>query len=439
MPGMNASPLLPWCALAIVLAFGAPGSLAAEPPWELTASSSAGEAKPAGACNGDRFSVSSNSMWMGAAASTSWWWQARFPQPKEVGAILQVVGDHDFALRHAPRNYVWQWSRDGLTWQAWAETAVSGETRLFRLHRLRSAQRVQYVRLRIDDATGGQPALREVEFYPNPDAPVPFPDWIVAVNTTHERRIPGHGQEFIGLARSCRGWEQAPAQQILLAQFTPSFLQAEPRPLCAFLSGNFKDWCEVDRGEWRGAEAILRDGQVPLWASCGGAQGLALLSEYGVDYAWDCPHCRDPLHPRTPLYGHIGHKDTATGARPCGDYSSCLFEKGPHHIQFTGQDPVFRGLPQEVELMESHCGQIEWVPHDWELVATAGSGTQTRVQCLRYRDRWIYAAQFHIEMSGTPEASRLIMGNFLALAKEAKEPKAPAATPRDANQRGREN
>jgi hypothetical protein len=31
--------------------------------------------------------------------------------------------------------------------------------------------------------------------------------------------------------------------------------------------------------------------------------------------------------------------------------------------------------------------------------------------------RPIYAAQFHIEMEGTPESSRQIMGNFLGLAR----------------------
>jgi GMP synthase-like glutamine amidotransferase len=67
--------------------------------------------------------------------------------------------------------------------------------------------------------------------------------------------------------------------------------------------------------------------------------------------------------------------------------------------------------------MESHCGQIEWPPAGWMLTATAGEGTKTKTQCLRVKDRYIYAAQFHIEMAGTPGNSRRIMGNFLALAK----------------------
>ena len=53
-----------------------------------------------------------------------------------------------------------------------------------------------------------------------------------------------------------------------------------------------------------------------------------------------------------------------------------------------------------------------------DLIAGAGAGTLTKTQCLRVKDRPIYAAQFHIEMAGTPENSRTIMANFLKLARE---------------------
>jgi hypothetical protein len=157
----------------------------------------------------------------------------------------------------------------------------------------------------------------------------------------------------------------------------------------------------------------LRAKNLPLWASCGGAQGLAILAEKGVDQPWDCPHCRNPQQPALPIYTHLGH----TGQRPCGDYSACLFERGPHWVRRTTDDPVFKSLPEEFEVMESHCGQIEWPPAGWSLITTAGPGAKTKTQCLRLNDRYIYAAQFHVEMKGAAEASRQIMQNFLALAK----------------------
>jgi len=381
---------------------------------EVIASISAPGFAPGGAIDGDRFSPEQAHAWKGAAGASNWWWQIHFDAPREIGAILQVTGDHAFVLRNAPRDYSWQWSANGLDWHDFASTRTTGERRIFRLHRLSAARRVAFLRLQIMAAHGETPELREVEFFSDPKEPVPFPDWIIAVNTTDDPSLPGHGQEFIPLACSCSGWEKLQAQQVWLGSFDEGFLRTEPRPLCAFLSGNFKDWCQISREPWRGTQEVLRKKNLPMWASCGGAQGLALLAEVGVDHPWDCPHCRNPLAPKTPIYTHIGH----TAARPCGDYSACLFERGPHRIKQVTTDPAFRGLPEEFSVMESHCGQIEWPPKSWGLIATAGEGTITGSQCLRVKGRYIYAAQFHIEMAGTPENSRQIMGNFLALAKQ---------------------
>ncbi len=380
---------------------------------KASASSSAEGFAAGGAIDANRFSGERNSAWKGQTNATHWWWQVEFEKPRTVGAILQVVGDHDFVFHNAPRRSVWQSSNDGQHWSDLAQTVTTNETRLYRIQRLRKPVIARYLRLDITDAAGEFPTVREVEFFANPKERIAFPDWIVAVNTTHFTALPTHGQEFIPLAKSCPGWEQLQAQQISLPDFDEDFLRAEPRPLCAFLSGNFKDWCEVDREIWRGTQQILVNKNLPMWASCGGAQGLALVADTGVDKPWDCPHCRDAKNPKTPIYGHIGH----TARRPCGDYSGCIMERGPHWVRAVSDDPVFKNLAKEFQVMESHCGQIEWPPAGWSLTATAGKDTKTKTQCLRMNDRLIYAAQFHIEMQGTPEASKQIMANFLALAK----------------------
>jgi hypothetical protein len=367
----------------------------------------------AGALDGNRFSIEKGAAWKGTREGQSWWWEVDFEKPRLVGAILQVVGDHPFVLRNAPRQSVWQRSDDGEKWSALPETALGNDRRLFRIHRLNKAVKVRFLRLSIAAVSGEFPTLREVEFYSEPRARIAFPDWMVVVNTTHDPTLPGHGEEFIPLAKACAGWSELQAQQVWLDAFNEEWLRVEPRRLCGFLSGNFKDWCEVDRNIWRGAQEVLLAKHLPMWASCGGAQGLAILAETGVDKPWDCPHCRDSRNPRTPIYTHIGH----TAQRPCGDYSGCVFERGPHWVRKLTDDPVFRNLPSDFEVMESHCGQIEWPPSGWSLIATAGRGTSTKSQCLRVNDACIYAAQFHIEMPGAAEASGKIMANFLALAK----------------------
>lgn len=380
---------------------------------DTAASSTAAGSSPAGAADGDRFATDLTKCWRGKAGESYWWWEVRFPRPRAVGAILQVVGDHDLVLRNAPKKYVWQASADGRAWEDLPETAVADERRAFRLHRLRKVREVSALRLLVREAGEGTfPTLREAEFFADPKADVRFPPWAVVVSTTGEKKVPGAGTEFVPLARKCKGWDGLQAQNLWLGDFTEAFVAAEPRPLCAFLSGNFIDWCQQDRADWRGTQEVLRAGRLPMWAACGGAQGLAILADTGVEKPWDCPHCRDPKAPKTPVYGHIGH----TAKRPCGDYTGCVFERGAHNVVQTTDDPAFAGLPREFRTMESHCGQMEYAPKGWVVVAAGGRGALTKTQCIRLKDRYVYAAQFHIEMDGTPASSRAIMANFLKLA-----------------------
>ncbi len=372
-----------------------------------------------GALDGDRFSIEPTSLWKGRAGDASWWWQVQFPHSRDVGAILQVHGDHEYALRNAPKKYIWQTSQDGKNWADIPETATSNERRIFRIHRLDQSRRVRWLRIAIADADGDAPALRDVEFFASPRAEIPFPPWAIVVSTTGSNKVPGEGAaSFRQLARSCNGWDQIQFQNVWLGDFQDAFTRLEPQPLCGFLSGNFIDWCQQKREYWRGTAEVLKAGRLPLWASCGGAQGLAILAENGVDQPWDCPQCRDPEHPRLPIYTHVA----GSIKRKCGDYSGCVFERGPCTVQQVGADPVFQGLPREFPVMESHCGQIEWPPRGWELIATCGAGGKTKTQCLRLKDHLTYAAQFHIELSGTSESSGRIMKNFLDLAQAASHP-----------------
>jgi len=349
--------------------------------------------------------------WKGDPLAAGWWWQVDFAEPRAIASIAQIVGDSEVCFQNAPRRYVWQASEDRRAWRDIEATRVGDERRLQRLFRLRAPIRARALRLTILEAQGSFPAIRAVRFSESADGPAELPAWAVVVSTTTRYEPMREGEAFIPLARRCR--DDLAFQHIWLGDFNPAFLECEPRPLCAFLSGSFRDWCEVEREPWRGAQEILRAGALPMWASCGGAQGLAILAETGVDRPWDCPHCRDSSHPKLPIYTHVGHFGECD-ERPCGDYSRCVSEKGPTRIRQVRSEAVFRGLNEEFVAVESHCGQIEWAPRGWELIAVGGAGAKTRVQCLKVEGRPIYAAQFHIELDGAPETSRAIMSNFLA-------------------------
>jgi hypothetical protein len=386
----------------------------------LAASSSLSESPAGGAMDGDRFGSAQGAAWQGQAdAAGGWWWQVTFSSPRRVGSILQINGQAGDVLAGGPRDYVWQFSHDGQTWSDLNETRIVHEQRVFRLHRLPRVVETQWLRLRIDAAmtTTSGPFLREVEVYPETDSPVAFPDWLLSVNIT-DRSGSQDGLGHLEVTRAASTDEWLPAQHVDVSVVSPEFVTIEPRPVCMFLSGSYKDWCEVDRSVYRGVEQILTQRRLPIWGSCGGCQLLAILADTGTDRPWDCPHCRDPQSPKLPIYTHI-HCGHAPGTQAkCGVYDTCEFERGPYELRIVHADPIFAGLPSSGQFtcQESHCGQVEFLPTGWTLLATHGPGGKTKNQLMKVADKPIYAAQFHIDMGG--EHAKLLAKNFLDVARD---------------------
>src|SRR5579872_7556358 len=69
---------------------------------ETSASSAQHGFSAAGGNDGDRFSTEAAHVWKGSAGAESWWWQCRWDQPRDVGAILQIAGDDPLVLQNAP-------------------------------------------------------------------------------------------------------------------------------------------------------------------------------------------------------------------------------------------------------------------------------------------------------------------------------------------------
>jgi hypothetical protein len=393
------------------------GSEAAEPLPIVQASASNFEPgfAPEGAIDRDRFAVKEGALWKSAAGAAEVQWTADLGAPLAMGAILQVLGDHGTTLA-APVDYVWESSLDGAEWRSLESTQRAGDRRIYRVHRLPENITARYLRITFRNAKSQPPSMREVELYADREAVIDFPAWFAAVNSFGIPTVDAC-ELWFALVHKCAGWEDAPAQFIWHGHLTEDFARAEPAPVCMFFTGSFVDWCEVSPATWRVAAALLEDGSIPMWAACGGAQAFGILSDGVNDVEWDCPKCRDPRNPKTPIYGHIGALDP-TGATKCGDYSNNIYERGPTLVRLVQPDPVFVGLDEEFLVPQYHCGQLEYLPLGWDLIVTKGRGGKTLMQCMKKRDTCIYAAQFHIEMDGTPESSVKIMSNFLDRARQ---------------------
>lgn len=398
-----------------------------------TASSSQLNYDPAGAFNGNRFDSSLNNCWKGIAGQSGWYWQMNYTQPHQIGSLLMIMGEPqpdnpqlELYQINAPLDYIWQYSNDGTTWTNIDETLVEFEPRIFRIQRFASPITAKYFRLNITDCFGLYPTIREIEFYDSTTANISFPNWLVAVDITNEIDGPyGNTEWFFDRARQCTGWTDVQGQQIWVPIFCESYLNVEPYPLCVFVSGSFDEWCQVSRDYFSGMSEVLTNGNVPMWASCGGAQLFGLLSEPGWINPWDCPRCRERLNhnpPYSPIYGYIGYIDPSIEPLACASYENNIYEQGDYRITKVGTDPAFTGLTDPFYAFEWHCGQLNYLPTGWHQIGGAPAGEQyrTQMQCFRKDNKYIYGAQFHIEndssSSGTNNNSRTIMVNFLNLA-----------------------
>lgn len=367
-----------------------------------------------GSLDGDRFSVERQSVWRGTRKPGSVC-QTTFAAPTPIGSILQITGVHPYQLKNAFRNDAWQVSDDGEAWTMLHETVVIRETRRFRIHRLQQAITPKKIRLVVKLSHSAALAPREVEFDSAVDAEIAFSAWIVAVSSDEDPDKVSLGIPVISLARLCEGWLKAPAQTIWCGDFDPRFAFTEPRPLYAFLSAILLEWCQCSRKPWRGTQEVLKCRRLPLWGACGGAQMLAMLKETGVDQPCDCPRCQHSDQPLLFIDSHLGH----TGKALCGDDSECIAERGKFRMKIEQPDPVFSGLPEVFEIVESQIGQIDPVPKGWRRQVTKGPAAHTVNPCLQTDDGPIYAAQFHMKTYDlTIDISKRIMSNFQGVARE---------------------
>jgi hypothetical protein len=384
---------------------------------KATASSEWQHSYPASAANdGDRYSCGPGQYWRGAKGESPWTWQIDFAKPKRIAKVYQIMGSEPYVRRFAPTDYLWQRSNNGTSWHDIPGSAVTGDTRIFRVVEFAAPVRARHFRMRITAATDGAPSLREIEMFASSGDDVKSDPWFYAINIEGSIELPGYAKNFVPTAQQCAGWEKVQAQYVQAKDFKESILQPEPRPLCAFLSGSTRDWCEVDRRDYEGVEEVLRNRNLPMWASCGGSQLLLLLTAYGTKVPWICPHCewnRPDYYKTAPqpfIYGHLH----CEGHPKCSEYDKVM-ERGDYDLKKLLPDPALSGVPDLFNIAESHEGEIKWLPGSWVLIATKGPKGLTVNQIMRVRNRYIYAAQCHIELGGRDRLA--LCKNFLDLAK----------------------
>jgi GMP synthase-like glutamine amidotransferase len=162
-------------------------------------------------------------------------------------------------------------------------------------------------------------------------------------------------------------------------------------PLLAMvIGGNRTDWETYTPTQLREPLAAIRSAQVPVLGICGGHQML-------------CTAFGGVVRPMKRPGG--GGGPSATGM---------FKEKGYTAVKVDPDDPLFRGLGDEILVHESHYCEVVKVPP--VLRATASSAV-CKVQALAHRDRPVHGVQFHPETFDDEHPDgRKVLENFFSIA-----------------------
>jgi GMP synthase (glutamine-hydrolysing) len=86
-------------------------------------------------------------------------------------------------------------------------------------------------------------------------------------------------------------------------------------------------------------------------------------------------------------------------------------EYGLSKLRVVEEDDLFKGLPKEFLVWESHNDEVKTAP-DFEVLALSEN---CRVQAVKHVERPLYGVQFHPEVNNTEHGAE-ILKNFVALA-----------------------
>jgi GMP synthase (glutamine-hydrolysing) len=87
-------------------------------------------------------------------------------------------------------------------------------------------------------------------------------------------------------------------------------------------------------------------------------------------------------------------------------------EYGLSRMKVLEEDDLFKGLPKEFLVWESHNDEVKDVPG----FAVLAMSENCRIQAIKHHEKPLYGVQFHPEVNNT-EHGREILGNFVNVVK----------------------
>jgi GMP synthase (glutamine-hydrolysing) len=139
-------------------------------------------------------------------------------------------------------------------------------------------------------------------------------------------------------------------------------------------------------------------------------RGLILSGGPSSVYAAGAPRCSPDLFAMdVPILGICYGMQLACDALGGQVQSVAAREYGRARCQITSDDPLFRGVPTEMDVWMSHGDQVSQVSDDFQALAQTDT---CPFAAVKHRTRPVFGLQFHPEVTHTPYGKQ-ILRNFL--------------------------
>jgi GMP synthase (glutamine-hydrolysing) len=169
---------------------------------------------------------------------------------------------------------------------------------------------------------------------------------------------------------------------------TPEFVKMLS-PSHIILSGQSHPWDRYSPESLAGVFYVIRSVPKPILGVCGGQQQIALAFGAPVD-----------------LIERLG---------PGEGYEGAFRERGFSNVKVDSETgaAIFSGLPETINVWESHCDEVKALPADFLCTAT---NEVSDIQAMQHTSLPLFGVQFHPELFDEEHPhGRTIMENFLKL------------------------
>ncbi|MDY6794552.1 MAG: discoidin domain-containing protein [Actinomycetota bacterium] len=329
---------------------------------------------------------SDDSFWAAAPPCDEPWLKFDLGRETTVSRIWQLCDKS--RLDGWLESFVWQSSSDGETWSDIPGAEIADNDTYTNIIDFEPVS-ARYLRLSIDSWYGYAPRVFTVIPY-SPGMPAvpetPDGDYVLVVGNASD------GSTWTELARFIEGCGLGlKALTVPCYEVSLSMLDAlDRKPVAIVLSGILGDR-SPSMFEYGGEFEIIRETEIPLFGICFGHQFLAMA------------------HGMTFVRGMGWLDDTSMEILEGGEGTE--IDRVSQYEDLS----IFDGIPDPFIAAEIHIWSIAdmTLPDEYEIIAESGY-----IQMIKSKDRMVYGAQFHPEISYDFNQGSAVLVNFLEMALE---------------------